>query len=60
MVGNKTDLSRQVSTQEGMAFAAEIKSVLFEVSAKTGDNIKILFDAIARKGIAATESSIHV
>lgn len=45
LVGNKTDLNdkREVTSEEGEAFAKENNIIFAEVSAKTGDNFSILF-----------------
>ena len=39
LCGNKTDLQRKVTTQEGQILANKEKMLFFEVSAKTGTNI---------------------
>jgi len=46
LVGNKSDLDnkREVSYQEGEAFAKSHNMIFFEVSAKTGENIKDIFE----------------
>lgn len=48
LVGNKTDLDkeRKVTLQEGKNKAEELGMLFTEVSAKSGDNIPILFDKI--------------
>jgi len=48
LVGNKFDLAseRQVSTEEGEAAAKEANAMFFEVSAKAGDNIDLLFEKL--------------
>ena len=47
--GNKTDMSdkREISTDEGMRFAKENKASFIEVSAKSGENIAVMFQDIA-------------
>lgn len=42
LIGNKSDLEhrRQVSTEEGEAFAAEHGLIFFETSAKTAANVE--------------------
>ena len=51
LVGNKTDLNdkRKVTEEEAKKFANKNNMIFFEVSAKTGDNIKELFEGIAKK-----------
>lgn len=47
LVGNKTDLKRQVSIEEGEAKAQEYGVMFIETSAREGFNIKALFRKIA-------------
>jgi len=51
LAGNKLDLAanRQVSTEEGEAFARENNFIFFETSAKNSTNIKEIFRAIAQE-----------
>ena len=51
LVGNKADLAdrRQVSTEEGQEYANQKNLMFFETSAKTGANIKTLFNEMAKK-----------
>lgn len=51
LVGNKTDLGerRQVSTEEGEKLSKDHDALFFESSAKTGTNIKNIFNELARK-----------
>lgn len=51
LVGNKIDCqeNRKVSYQQGEDKAKEINANFFEVSAKTGSNVKELFEAICAK-----------
>ena len=51
LVGNKTDLNdeRKVETDNARKFADDNNMIFLEVSAKTGDNIKELFEGIAKK-----------
>jgi Ras-related protein Rab-6A len=50
LVGNKTDLSdkRQVSTEEGEEKANQLGCLFIESSAKSGHNVKALFNRIAQ------------
>lgn len=55
LAGNKLDLvteqpdKRAVSTADAEAYAKEANLLFFETSAKTSENVKDLFTAIARK-----------
>ena len=51
LAGNKSDLSAQraIETAEAEAYAKEAGLLFFETSAKTGENVKELFSAIANK-----------
>ncbi len=51
IVGNKIDLAdkRIIETAQGQKLAEDLGLPFFEVSAKTGENIKKLFEAVARK-----------
>jgi Ras-related protein Rab-6A len=51
VVGNKTDLDdrREVNSNEGENYAKEHDFIFAEVSARTGDGIKKLFDVILKK-----------
>ncbi|GME87976.1 hypothetical protein B5S28_g769 [[Candida] boidinii] len=51
LAGNKLDLEseRSISTEEAQIYANEEKLLFFEVSAKTGENVKDTFKAIAEK-----------
>ena len=48
IVGNKMDLEdkRMISKGDGLTFADEHKSIFMEISAKTGENIELLFHNI--------------
>lgn len=48
LCGNKTDLERRVTTQEGKNLANKEQMMFFEVSAKNGENVnKMMFSCIA-------------
>jgi Ras-related protein Rab-5C len=51
LAGNKSDLAAQraIETAEAEAYAKEAGLLFFETSAKSGDNVKELFSAIAKK-----------
>ena len=51
LAGNKSDLSAQraIDTVEAEAYAKEAGLLFFETSAKSGENVKELFFAIAKK-----------
>ncbi len=46
LVGNKIDLPRVISTEEGTNYSQEKQFKYFETSAKTGDNIKEVFNEL--------------
>jgi GTPase SAR1 family protein len=50
-VGNKSDLpeSRQVSTQEGLDLANQLKVQFVETSAKSADNIEKCFMMVSKE-----------
>ena len=45
-MGNKIDLQRIISNEDGVKYAKEKKMKYYEVSAKTGFNIKEIFDEL--------------
>ena len=51
LAGNKSDLGerRQVSFEEGQEYAQRMNLLFFETSAKNGQNIKTLFNELAKK-----------
>lgn len=51
LVGNKLDLAanRQVTLEEGQAYAEEANLLFTEASARTGDNVSEAFNKIAKK-----------
>jgi small GTP-binding protein len=49
LVGNKTDLpNRSVSREDGEKLARELGASFLETSAKTGENVRKLFDVVAK------------
>jgi Ras-related protein Rab-2A len=58
LVGNKTDLPRQVSSEELAAFAAQVGYPVFETSALTGSNIRAVFDECAMEVFADRHNMI--
>mmetsp|Transcript_13174 Transcript_13174/g.30012 ORF Transcript_13174/g.30012 Transcript_13174/m.30012 type:complete len:215 (-) Transcript_13174:163-807(-) len=56
VVGNKMDMheEREVTSDEGLQVAKLVKAEFAEVSAKTGDNVSMLFQKIAETLLAAT------
>lgn len=51
LIGNKIDLpdKREVSLEEGEAKAKDLDALFCEASAKSGKNVKILFQDVARR-----------
>jgi len=52
VVGNKNDLERKISAEDGAKVAKELKYEFMEVSAKNSTNVTELFTAIANKVVA--------
>ena len=59
IVGNKIDLEeeRQVSTEEGLAFARDYSALFMESSAKTRAGIKAIFEELTKKVLHAQGSA---
>ena len=57
LIGNKIDLDRKIEIYECEALANEFECDFLETSAKTGDNVDIAFEKIAR---ACVEMSITI
>lgn len=49
LVGNKSDLeeSRHITKQKGLEYAEKNKIAFYEVSAKEGTNVDLIFNKIA-------------
>jgi small GTP-binding protein len=60
IVGNKTDLDghREVSTMEGKKFAEARRFLFAEISAKTGDGVRPVFDELTRAIVASRSASV--
>jgi small GTP-binding protein len=52
LVGNKIDLDRNVSTEEGEKVSADYKTQFIETSAKTGENIDNAFNILLKSIMA--------
>ena len=48
VIGNKIDLDRAVSVEEGKAFADSINAPYVETSALTGEGVPGLFESLAK------------
>jgi small GTP-binding protein len=48
VIGNKIDLERAISTEEGAAFAESIDAPHVETSALTGEGVPTLFETLAK------------
>jgi small GTP-binding protein len=53
VVGNKCDLPAEVSNDDALAWCHEIGADYIETSAKTGAQIDVLFQTVAKKVVAA-------
>jgi len=49
LVANKIDLNRVIRKEEGERLAKEIKAKLIETSAKTGENVRKLFEELVKE-----------
>ena len=49
LVGNQSDLERQVTTEEGRQFADQRGMIFFETSARTGSNVEQMLAAVAEQ-----------
>jgi len=54
IVGNKNDLDRQVERSEAEDLAKRLNCEYLETSAKTGENVEIAFEKLARALISST------
>ena len=52
IIGNKTDLKREVSKEEAQKFADDNKFQYFETCAKKGKGVATAFDTMARRVIS--------
>ena len=48
LLGNKIDLERQVDRAQAEDLAKELNCEYLETSAKTGENVEVAFEKIAR------------
>lgn len=56
IVGNKNDLERQVERSEAEDLAKRLNCEYLETSAKTGENVEVAFEKLARALISSTLS----
>ena len=61
IVGNKTDLEhlRVVSTERGKQFAQGVQAMFAEVSAKSGENVKMAIMSLVREAMSKTQCRGH-
>ena len=61
VVGNKADLEhlRVVSRERGKQFAQEVQALFAEVSAKSGENVKMAFLSGVREAMSKTQCQRH-
>ena len=61
IAGNKSDLADQrgVSEEEGESLAQELGASFYETSAKTGENVRTLFDDLAKKLIGVDNNDVE-
>ena len=61
IVGNKTDLEhlRVVSTERGKQFAQGVQAMFAEVSAKSGENVKMAIMSLVREAMSKTQCRRH-
>nr|MDO8099365.1 Rab family GTPase [Candidatus Njordarchaeota archaeon] len=57
VVGNKIDLKRKVSTEEGEKFAKRLGATFIESSAKTGENVPEVFREITKALVSKVTKS---
>jgi Ras-related protein Rab-8A len=59
LAGNKNDLPRQVTLEEGRALAAEWHIPFFETSCCSGLGVKEFFQAVAQAAVGSRPASVH-